>query len=197
MGATSGTGRYGVSLIDRRLLRTVATSRTTSQRPRLSMKVIAPGGASGLQIRERPRAGLWWVRLPTLSADIAERQMTLYAKGFIHSSGGRPRPSSLETWRLRDGGSTRKTIKRIAVAVDEGVPRAGTCWRRGISASISSSPVGHRRYAMLQHYWAVGAPQALRAPTWYLRSRLANALPSHSARTQTFCLTPRISSTGI
>jgi hypothetical protein len=31
---------------------------------------IVPGGASGLQIREGPRAGPWWVRLPLSSAKI-------------------------------------------------------------------------------------------------------------------------------
>ena len=39
-------------------------------------KGIVPGGASGLQIREGPRAGLWWVQLPLSSANLAARQMT-------------------------------------------------------------------------------------------------------------------------
>ena len=38
---------------------------------------IVPGGASGLQIREGPRAGPWWVRLPLSSATFEERAMTL------------------------------------------------------------------------------------------------------------------------
>ena len=39
-------------------------------------KRIVPGGASGLQIREGPRAGLWWVRLPLSSANHAQAAMT-------------------------------------------------------------------------------------------------------------------------
>jgi hypothetical protein len=35
-------------------------------------KRSVPGGASGLQIREGPRGGLWWVRLPFSSASITE-----------------------------------------------------------------------------------------------------------------------------
>src|SRR5262249_40883041 len=39
-------------------------------------KRSVPGGASGLQIRERPRAGLWWVRLPLSSATFPEQRMS-------------------------------------------------------------------------------------------------------------------------
>ena len=39
-------------------------------------KRIVPGGASGLQIREGPRAGPWWVQLPLSSATFQECTMT-------------------------------------------------------------------------------------------------------------------------
>ena len=39
-------------------------------------KRSVPGGASGLQIRERPRAGLWWVRLPLSSAKSGAAKIT-------------------------------------------------------------------------------------------------------------------------
>ena len=37
-------------------------------------KRLVPGGASGLQIREGPRAGPWWVRLPLSSATLKEQR---------------------------------------------------------------------------------------------------------------------------
>ena len=37
-------------------------------------KRSVPGGASGLQIREGPRAGPWWVRLPLSSATFQQRR---------------------------------------------------------------------------------------------------------------------------
>ena len=45
-------------------------------------KKIVPGGASGLQIREGPRAGPWWVQLPLSSATFSERRMTLFQAPF-------------------------------------------------------------------------------------------------------------------
>ena len=39
-------------------------------RRRAVRKRSVPGGASGLQIREGPSAGLWWVRLPLSSATV-------------------------------------------------------------------------------------------------------------------------------
>ena len=44
---------------------------------------IVPGGASGLQIREGPRAGPWWVRLPLSSATFQERGMTATAAAYL------------------------------------------------------------------------------------------------------------------
>ena len=44
--------------------------------PRELGKRIVPGGASGLQIREGPRAGLWWVRLPLSSAILPQAPMS-------------------------------------------------------------------------------------------------------------------------
>src|SRR5262249_46563467 len=48
-----------------------------------SRKRIVPGGASGLQIREGPRAGPWWVRLPFSSATFRDHTMTIAAKSFL------------------------------------------------------------------------------------------------------------------
>ena len=47
------------------LFRVAEDARRSSKR---KWRRIVPGGASGLQIREGPRAGLWWVRLPLSSA---------------------------------------------------------------------------------------------------------------------------------
>src|SRR5205085_3766449 len=44
-----------------------------------------PGGAAGLQIREGPRAGSWWVRLPLSSATFKECTMIPTTASFLGS----------------------------------------------------------------------------------------------------------------
>ena len=52
-----------------------ARGRCDDRRKTRFRRRIVPGGASGLQIREGPRAGPWWVRLPLSSATFKESAM--------------------------------------------------------------------------------------------------------------------------
>ena len=65
-------------------------------------KRIVPGGASGLQIREGPRAGPWWVRLPLSSATDRERRMKPAFRGAL-------KPAAT---RRNAGASSRRFTKK-------------------------------------------------------------------------------------
>src|SRR5262249_17088361 len=49
-------------------------------------KRSVPGGASGLQIREGPRAGPWWVRLPLSSASHEASAMTPFLDALARAA---------------------------------------------------------------------------------------------------------------
>ena len=84
--------------------------RQPNRRKHDSWKRIVPGGASGLQIREGPRAGPWWVRLPFSSAT-SPRARPMHANRCRSSArsrrGGQRRSSRERHYR-------REAAERIA-----------------------------------------------------------------------------------
>ncbi len=75
-----------------------------------SWRRCVPGGASGLQIREGPRDGPWWVRLPLSSASVTRRPPMSGAPRSSRRS--RPRPTLRPPLRRRSAGK-RPSASRL------------------------------------------------------------------------------------
>ena len=106
-----------------------ASARSVRGRADGLRKRIVPGGASGLQIREGPQDGLWWVRLPLSSATPSAHV----------SQSARRSPRAASRASLGARGNARSGM--MTTSEESYLPDLRALWRKNWPKDIPQAPV--------------------------------------------------------